>query len=75
MPLSICNGNWRCGVAVVDDLERIEGLIGILVYRLQTANGDADRIQYLKHLASGVNACRHGRGCFIVASASGYRFR
>ena len=38
-------------MTVVDDLERIEGLIGIAIYRLQAAGGDADRIRYLKRLA------------------------
>ena len=55
-------------MTVIDDLERIEGLIGIAIYRLQAAGGDADRIRYLKRLAYGVNACRHGRGfCVLVA--------
>ena len=55
-------------MTVVDDLERIEGLIGIAVYRLQAAGGDVDRIRCLKRLAADVNACRHGRGfCVLVA--------
>jgi len=55
-------------VTVVDDLERIEGLIGIAIYRLQAAGGDADRIRYLKRLAHSVNACRHGRGFFFLVA-------
>lgn len=57
-------------MTVVDDLERIEGLIGIAIYRLQATNGDIDRIRYLKHLAYCVNACRHGRGFFFLVAFS-----
>ena len=57
-------------MTVVDDLDRIEGLIGIAIYRLQAAGGDADRIRYLKRLAYGVNVCRHGRGFFFLVALS-----
>lgn len=57
-------------MTVIDDLERIEGLIGIAIYRLQAAGGDADRIRYLKRLAYCVNVCRHGRGFFFLVVLS-----